>query len=172
MTYKKRLSCNLKIGTNSEDLPEIQIFDYDDIAANAVVTLYIANLQTLPLGLTATISLAARLYYRTKYGIVYLYKPIDYLPVANTVFNAIGAVAGSVTTTGAFTVLSTNDYAFTFTLTTTIGISDYFAIKFPLDMFDRYAESYSQVSTDIAGYYLSIYIFTYISIIISIISII
>ena len=147
----KRLSCRLKIGTNSEDLPEIQLYDYDMIAAGSLVTFYIASIKTLPITTTAPISLAARLYYRQKYGIVYLYKPIDYLPAANTVFGGKNAVAGTVLVSGQQIVFKQINWSFTFTLTTTIASSDYMVFQFPSDMFDRKIDSYSSVTTDNAG---------------------
>lgn len=147
----QRLRCRLKTGTNSEDLPEVQIYDYDEIAAGTTVTFYLANIKTLPAAATATISIGVRQYYRTKYGIVYRYKPIDYLPGANTAFAGIAETTGTVAITGSSTVLSNMNYAFTFTLTTSITNTDYFALQFPVDMYDRNAESYSQVSTSIAG---------------------
>jgi len=153
VNYKNRLSCNLKIGSNTEDLPEIQVYDYDEIAENTIVTIYFAKIKTLPVGITATISLGARLYYREKYGIVYVYKLIDYLPGANTAFAGLTETSGTVSFSSSSTVLSTNNYQFTFALTSSITNADYFAFQFPLDMFDRYADSYDQVSTDIAGSY-------------------
>lgn len=153
VTNKKKLNCRLKIGTTSEDLPEAQIFDYDEIAAGTTVTFYLAKIKTLDVGVTATISIGVRLYYKTKYGIVYLYKPIDYLPAsgANTAFAGLAETTATVTFSGNAKVLSTINYVFTFTLTASVTATDYFALQFPSDMFDRNAESYSQVASSIAG---------------------
>jgi len=150
----QRLSCRLKIGTNSEDLPEIQIYDYDQIAASSTVVFYIANIQTLPVTITAPISIGARLYYSQKYGIVYLYKPIDYLPAANTAFAGKVSVAGTSIVSGMMNVLNELTYAFTFSLTSAVTSTDYIVFQFPNDMFDRNIDSYADVTTDVAGTFL------------------
>ncbi|EAR88803.2 hypothetical protein TTHERM_00262990 (macronuclear) [Tetrahymena thermophila SB210] len=152
-----KLTCRLTYGFNAENLPYITVSGYDPIPPNADVRIYITQIQSVP-SLNPT-KLDPRNIVPIQGGIQYVYKdirasaffyePFQYLPNQNSLLAASPGDQSSakVKTSGSNNkVLQTEDYTFTFKTSATIKTTDFFALQFPPDYFNRFSD-YSQVTT-------------------------
>jgi len=46
--YTGKLTCNIDLGTNPEDLPTVIVTGYDEIAPNTPITILVTKIRTLP----------------------------------------------------------------------------------------------------------------------------
>ncbi|KAL4505423.1 hypothetical protein ABPG72_002485 [Tetrahymena utriculariae] len=157
-TFKtNKLTCRLTYGFNAENLPYITVSGYDPIPPNADVRIYITQIQAVP-SLNPT-KLDPKNQVPIQGGIQYVYKdirtsaffyePFQYLPNQNFPLAAtVGdQTVAKVTTSGSYNkVLQTEDYTFTFKTSAVIKTTDFFALQFPPDYFNRFSD-YSKVTT-------------------------
>jgi len=72
-TYAKgKLTCTIKLGIDSENLPTINVFGYDLIKANTAYRVFFPLLTSLNLGLAANTNSRVRIYYKDiNYSAIY-----------------------------------------------------------------------------------------------------
>lgn len=134
----------MKTGTTTTDLPAIIVTGYDEIKAGTAVSILVTSIKNLPIGKQMTIKIGVQLIYK-KYGGVsaFYYEPTAFVPPAPSAFSAINsAQLHTVTYVGSTQVLGLTNYTFTFSAgAQPITSSDYFALEFPKDFFNRFTVS-------------------------------
>jgi hypothetical protein len=133
------------------DTLEVQVFGFDKIAAFSTVTFYLSKIKTVTANNRISISLGIRRYYKEKYGILYQYKPLEYLPLSNTPFAGLSTVSATLSLLRTAIVLSKTSYYFTFPITVAVKASDFVVIEFPPEAFDRYIDDYVGAISSISG---------------------
>jgi hypothetical protein len=131
MTTKERgrIRCWLKRGSGPEDLPMVNITDFDPLPAHQDCEFFFSSVKTLPAAIQAPIKIGIEFFYKRTNVLVMTYEPASFLPPPTTILaSAATTQPHFVTATNSFDVGTTADYTFTLTSSVIIATTDSFLL--------------------------------------------
>jgi hypothetical protein len=136
-----RLTCRLYPSTSSITYPTIRATGYDKVANGSTIRLQLAGLKTLPFGITDYIKVGVELVYFDYGGVTgNLYEPTSVVvgPPTNPINPS--PITFTISENSSNLVGELANYNITGTITSgfsNVKTSDYFAVEFPMDTFER-----------------------------------
>lgn len=136
-----RLTCRLYPSVSSTTYPTIRVTGYDRIANSSTIRFRLAGLKTLAAGVTDYIKVGVELVYFNYGGVTgNLYEPTSVVVGPPTVAISPYAITFTVTENSTNVVGELANYTFAGTIAngfSTVSTTDYFAVQFPTDVFER-----------------------------------
>lgn len=140
-TTMDRLVCKLYPSTSSITYPTVRVTGYDRIANASTVRLRLAGLKTLPVGITDYIKVGVELVYFNYGGVTgNLYEPTSVVVGPPTTPIVPYAMTFTVSENSSNIVGELANYNFTGSIGagfSPVTTTDYFAVSFPTDAFER-----------------------------------
>jgi hypothetical protein len=135
-----KLTCRIYPSVSTITHPTIIITGYDRINANTVVRIQLANLKTLPAGVTDYCKLGVSYTYFSYGGVKgYIYEPVSFVVGPTTAPHSPKAITYTISEVGTNFVGELSNYTLSGTLGSgfsPITTNDYFVVQFPPYVFE------------------------------------